>query len=73
MRGALCLCTLLLLSSSGGLFPMRLEKQAPDTIQAEIKVKAARPDVYTIKNGATIQDLIVAAGGETEGIDLSRI
>ncbi|WP_230266476.1 helix-hairpin-helix domain-containing protein [Allobaculum fili] len=73
MSGPFCLCALLLLSSSGRLSLMPLEKQAPDTIEAEIKGEVVAPDVYTIKNGATIQDLIAEAGGKTEGADLSRV
>ena len=65
----------LLFASSmlGRVQPMSLERQAPDTIQAEIKGEVQNPGVYTLKYGATIQDLIRAAGGETKIADLSAL
>lgn len=73
MSGPFCLSALMLLASTGRLSPVSLERAAPDTIEAEIKGEVAKPDVYTIKNGSTIRDLIAAAGGETEIADLSRV
>ncbi len=58
-------------SMLGRVRPMSLDRQAPDTIQAEIKGEVINPGVYTLKYGATIQDLIQAAGGETQIADLS--
>lgn len=52
---------------------MSLDRQAPDTIEAEIKGAVENPGVYTLKYGATIQDLIQAAGGETLAADLSAL
>lgn len=65
----------LLFTSSmlGRVRPMSLDRQVPDTIEAEIKGEVQNPGVYTLKYGATIQDLIQAAGGETKIADLSAL
>lgn len=50
-----------------------LDRQAPDTVEAEIKGAVRSPGVYTLKNGSDVEDLIQAAGGELENADLSAI
>lgn len=65
--------TLLCFSFLGRITPISLEKQAPDVIQAEIKGEVVAPGVYTIKNGASIQDLIKQAKGESEQADVSGL
>lgn len=50
-----------------------LERQAPDTIEAEIKGEVAAPGLYTVKNGSSVQTLIRQAGGETASADLSAL
>lgn len=57
----------------GRIQPVSLERTAPDTIEAEIKGAVANPGVYTLKNGADIEDLIRQAGGELDGADLSAL
>ncbi len=59
--------------STGRATPVSLEREAPDTIEAEIKGEVANPGIYTVKNGANIQTLISAAGGETDSADLSAL
>ncbi|MBF0579993.1 ComEA family DNA-binding protein [Erysipelotrichaceae bacterium RD49] len=71
--GPLLFLLLGFVSLAGRMTPMALERQAPDTIEAEIKGAVALPGVYTLKNGATIQELIVQAGGESEAADLSML
>lgn len=73
LLGPLCLALMMALSAAGRLSPVALERKAPDTIEAEIKGEVKNPDLYTIKNGATIKDLIETAGGQTEAADLSAI
>lgn len=60
-------------SLSGRITPVSLEKAAPDTISAEIKGSVASPGIYTLKNGATVKDLIGEAGGTLDFADLSAI
>lgn len=69
--GPLLFGTLFGFSMLGRITPMSLERQAPDTIQAEIKGAVLEPGVYTLKNGAQLQDLINAAQGVNEMADLS--
>lgn len=71
--GPLLFLFLGLVCMAGRATPMSLERIAPDTIQAEIKGAVASPGVYTLKNGATIQDLIKQAGGESDMADLSAL
>lgn len=71
--GPLLFLLLGFVSLAGRITPMALERQAPDTIEAEIKGEVVSPGVYTIKNGATIQDLIGQAGGESAAADLSML
>ncbi len=65
--------TLFFFGMTGRVTPVALERAAPDTIEAEIKGQVENPGVYTLKNGARIQDLIQSAGGETEVADLSAL
>lgn len=60
-------------SMLGRVHPMSLDRLAPDTVQAEIKGEVENPGVYTLKYGATIQDLIRAAGGQRPNADLSAL
>lgn len=71
--GPFVFSTLLCFSFIGRITPISLERQAPDTIQAEIKGEVIAPGVYTLKNGASIQDLIAQAKGESELADLSPL
>lgn len=73
LTGPLCFAGLILMASAGRLSPVSLDRRAPDTIEAEIKGEVQSPDVYTLKYGATIKDLIEAAGGCTPGADLSML
>lgn len=43
------------------------------TIVVEIKVEVNNPDVYTLKEGSIIKDLIEIAGGLTSNADISNI
>ena len=71
--GPLIFGTLFGFSMLGRITPMSLERQAPDTLQAEIKGAVIEPGIYTLKNGANIQDLINEAKGVNEMADLSPI
>ncbi len=44
-----------------------------ETIVVEIKGEVIKPDVYTLKEGSIIKDLIDMAGGLTEEADISNI
>ncbi len=71
--GPIIFGTLFVFSMLGRITPISLERQAPDTIQAEIKGAVLEPGIYTLKNGATIQDLINEAKGVNEVADLSPL
>lgn len=71
--GPLVFMVLFASSLTGRITPVSLEKAAPDTISAEVKGAVSEPGVYTLKNGASIQDLIGQAGGALEFADLSNI
>lgn len=73
LAGPLLCLGLMGVAASGRLTPVALDRAAPDTIEAEIKGEVLNPDVYTIKYGATVRDLIKATGGETEAADLSPV
>lgn len=62
-------CLVLAYSLLGRYHPVSLERSVPDIIEAEIKGEVSHPGVYSLKNGASLQDLIKAAGGETENAD----
>lgn len=44
-----------------------------ETIVVEVKGEVKKPNVYVLKNGSRIYELIEAAGGPTEEADLSNI
>lgn len=62
-------CMVLVSALFGRYHPVSLERSVPEIIEAEIKGEVSRPGVYSLKNGASLQDLIQAAGGETENAD----
>lgn len=45
----------------------------PKTIQAKITGNIARPGVYTLREGATVKDLVEKAGGLPSGYDKTQI
>lgn len=71
--GGLLLAGLCAWTTIGRIHPVSLDKSAPDTIEVEIKGEVASPGVYTVKNGADVEDLIKTAGGETAAADVSHL
>lgn len=46
--------------------PVSLDQKRPLLIQSEIKGEVLNPGIYSLKNGATVADLIEEAGGVNE-------
>jgi competence protein ComEA len=64
---------LFFLCCTNRIMPVSLERQFPDTIEAEVKGAVQNPGVYTLKYGASVSDLIEQAGGLSENADTSQI